>query len=97
MIHGHTFSQQMVKISDSSNTLLYCGDLLPFPSHIPIPYVMGYDIQPLVTVQEKKKFLPMAVEGEWKLVFEHDPYSVAATVAMTEKGFAVKERFEALD
>ena len=53
VINGHTFSQQMIKISDSSNIYLFCGDLIPTMYHIPIPYIMGYDIQPLITVQEK--------------------------------------------
>ncbi len=95
-INGHTFAQQMVKLSDESTTLLFCGDLIPTMSHIPIPYVMGYDIQPLITVQEKKKYLSMAVEEEWKLVFEHDPFVTAATVTKTDKGFKVKEKYEKL-
>ena len=95
-INGHTFSQQMIKLSDGNETLLFCGDLIPTSSHIPIPYVMGYDIQPLVTVEEKKKYLSMAVEEGWKIVFEHDPLVTAATVTKTEKGFTVKEKFEKL-
>ncbi len=95
-INGHTFSQQMVKLSDSSNTYLYCGDLMPTSSHVPIPYVMGYDLQPLVTVQEKKKYLGQAVDENWKIIFEHDPEIVCATIHKTEKGFAVKEKFTEL-
>ncbi len=95
-INGHTFSQQMVKLSDGNNTLLFCGDLIPTMSHIPIPYVMGYDIQPLVTVEEKKKYLSAAVEENWKLIFEHDPFVIGATITKTEKGFAVNEKFEKL-
>ncbi len=95
-INGHTFSQQMIKLSDGNETLLFCGDLIPTSSHIPIPYVMGYDIQPLVTVEEKKKYLSVAVEEGWKIVFEHDPFVTAATVTKTEKGFTVKEKFEKL-
>lgn len=96
LINGHTFSQQMVKISDTSQTLVYCGDLLPFSSHIPIPYVMGYDLQPLVTVQEKKDLYSKAVDQNWFLFFEHDPEIAAATVMKTEKGFAPKDVFEEL-
>lgn len=95
-INGHTFAQQMVKISDTSNTVLYCSDLIPFSSHIPLPYVMGYDLQPVTTVEEKKKFLPLAVEEEWKLFFEHDPFTAAATVQLTEKGFSVKEKLDTI-
>lgn len=96
VVDGHTFSQQLVKISDTSNTLLYCCDLLPTASHIPVPYVMGYDLQPLVTVAEKKKILPKAVDENWKLFFEHDPEIVMATVSKTEKGFKVNEKFYSL-
>lgn len=92
-INGHTSFQQMIKIHDSSNTVLYCGDLFPFTSHIPIPYVMGYDLQPLITVQEKKKILPQAVESNWKLFFEHDPEVIMATVAESNKGFSIDEVF----
>lgn len=90
-INGHTFYQQMVKISDSSNTVLYCADLFPFATHIPIPYIMGYDLQPLVTVEEKKKILAMAMENSWTLFFEHDPVSLGAIISKNEKGYMVKE------
>lgn len=95
-VNGHTFHQQLVKISDSSNTILYCGDLIPTSSHIPVPYVMGYDLQPLVTVNEKKEILPRAVEENWMLFFEHDSFGVASTVAKTDRGFAMKEKFRVL-
>lgn len=97
LINGHTFAQQMIKISDSSETLLYCADLMPTSSHIPVPYVMGYDLQPLVTIKEKKEILPKAVEGNWKIFFEHDPEFAAATIQKTDKGFAVKDKFKELE
>ncbi|NJD21203.1 MAG: MBL fold metallo-hydrolase [Melioribacter sp.] len=92
-INGHTSFQQMIKVHDSSNTVLYCGDLFPFTSHIPIPYVMGYDLQPIVTVQEKKKILPLAIEQNWKLFFEHDPEVVMATVAESQGKFSIEQIF----
>ncbi len=92
-INGHTSFQQMIKVHDSSNTVLFCGDLFPFISHIPIPYVMGYDLQPLVTVQEKKKILPIAIEQNWKLFFEHDPEVIMATVAESQRGFSIDQVF----
>lgn len=94
VINGHTFGQQMVKVSDSSNTLLFCADLLPFVSHIPIPYIMGYDIQPLITVEEKKKYLKKALDESWKLFFGHDPETAMVTLKSTEKGIRVNERFD---
>jgi glyoxylase-like metal-dependent hydrolase (beta-lactamase superfamily II) len=96
IINGHTFAQQMVKISDGSNTLLYCGDLLPFSSHIPLPYIMGYDLQPLVTLQEKKDLYPQAIDENWILFFEHDPEVVAATITKNDKGFFIKDVYTEL-
>ncbi|MFZ1518526.1 MAG: MBL fold metallo-hydrolase [Ignavibacteriaceae bacterium] len=86
IINGHTFAQQMIKISDSSNTILYCADLMPFVSQIRIPYVMGYDLQPMITVQEKKKYLQLAVDENWQIYFGHDPDFALATVKQSEKG-----------
>lgn len=96
LIDGHTFSQQMVKISDDSNTLVFCADLLPLSSHIPLPYIMAYDLQPLKTLEEKKKFLPQAVEENWLLFFEHDPEIAAATVTQSLNGIGVNEFYEEL-
>ncbi len=94
IVEGHTFAQQLVKVSDTSNTLLYCGDLMPLSSHINLPFIMGYDLQPLVTLEEKKKLLPQAVNENWTLFFEHDPEIAAARITTTEKGFAIKESYE---
>ncbi|MEW6507846.1 MAG: MBL fold metallo-hydrolase [Bacteroidota bacterium] len=96
IINGHTFAQQMIKISDGSSTLLYCGDLLPFSSHIPLPYIMGFDLQPLVTLQEKKDLYPQAIEENWILFFEHDPEVAAATITKNDKGFFIKDVFTEL-
>jgi glyoxylase-like metal-dependent hydrolase (beta-lactamase superfamily II) len=96
IFNGHTFGQQLIKISDSSNIIFYCADLFPTTSHIPIPYVMGYDLQPLVTVEEKKKILTRAMEESWKLFFEHDTETATATVTKDEKGFRVKEKMKEL-
>jgi glyoxylase-like metal-dependent hydrolase (beta-lactamase superfamily II) len=96
VINGHTFSQQLVKVSDGSETLLYCADLFPTASHIPLPYVMSYDLQPMVTLEEKKNILPQAVEENWKLFFEHDPEITAATVTRSLHGFGIGEVIEEL-
>ncbi|MGE5352569.1 MAG: MBL fold metallo-hydrolase [Acidobacteriota bacterium] len=95
-MNGHTFGQQLVKISDGDNTFVYCGDLIPLASHTHLPYIMGYDLQPLVTLEEKKNILTRAAEENWKLIFEHDPYSACATVTATDKGFKIKERYDTL-
>ncbi len=93
-INGHTFGQQMIKISDSSNTILHCGDLLPFSSHLHLPYIMGYDLQPLVTLEEKKSILAKAADENWQLIFEHDPLIKCTTVKRTDKSFSIKEIIE---
>lgn len=90
--NGHTTAQQLPKVSDGKNTLLFLCDLVPTTSHIPFPYIMGYDLRPLVTLEEKKKMLPQAEQEGWTLFFEHDPDTVAVRLLKTEKGYAVRER-----
>lgn len=85
--NGHTPAMQAPKISDGKNTLFYCADVFPTSSHIPPPYIMGYDVEPLKTLSEKKSILPKMAEEGWILFFEHDPYNVAGKVSQTEKGF----------
>ena len=97
VINGHTFGQQMVKISDGNNTFLFCSDLMPFVSHIPLPYIMGYDLQPLVTLEEKKKFLKTALDENWKLFFGHDPETALATIKQFGEGFIVDKKFRTFD
>jgi glyoxylase-like metal-dependent hydrolase (beta-lactamase superfamily II) len=97
VINGHTFGHQMIKISDENNTFLFCGDLLPTVSHIPLPYIMGYDLQPLVTLQEKIKYLKTVVDEEWKIFFEHDPESAIATVKKFGEGFIVDRKFRTIE
>ncbi len=87
VVNGHTTAQQLPLISDGKTTLLYCCDLFPTTSHIPLPYIMGYDLRPLVTLEEKKRILQNAVENDWILFFEHDPSTPAGRVVRREKGF----------
>lgn len=97
VINGHTFGQQMIKISDGSTTILYCCDLMPFVSHIRIPYIMGYDLQPLVTVEEKRKYLKLVADENWYLFFGHDPEIAMATVKHSEKGVVLDRTFKTFD
>jgi glyoxylase-like metal-dependent hydrolase (beta-lactamase superfamily II) len=85
---GHTPALQMLKITDGSSTLFYPADLAPFTSHIPLPYIMGFDLQPLNTLADKKKIFKQAVDEDWTIFFEHDPHVVAGKIKLTEKGFA---------
>lgn len=95
-VNGHTYGQQLFKISDSQNTILFGADMFPTTSHIPLPYIMAYDLQPLITLEEKKTLLKAICEGNWKIFFEHDPHCVMATIKDTGKGYAVNERFNVL-
>ena len=91
VMYGHTQGMQIVKISDTDNTLLYCSDLIPTASHIPIPWVMAYDNNPLITMNEKSRLLQKAVDEKWTLFFEHDPFYQAALVSLTDKGFRMRK------
>lgn len=70
---GHTEHHQVVKIESEGKVALYLGDLIPTVSHLPLPYIMGYDLYPLQTLESKRWVLDQACEEEWLLVFEHDP------------------------
>ena len=85
--NGHTTAQQLPKISDGTTTLLYCCDLIPTRAHIPLPYIMAYDVRPLQTLEDKKKLLARALEEDWILFYEHDPYTAAGKIIRTDKGF----------
>ena len=89
--YGHTTGMMLPKIQNSSNTIVYMADLIPMAAHIPLPWVMAYDINPVLTVQEKQKFLPKAVEENWILFFEHDPVHQACTVHLDGKHYRLKE------
>jgi glyoxylase-like metal-dependent hydrolase (beta-lactamase superfamily II) len=91
IVNGHTPSQQMVRITDGANTVLYAADLIPTSSHIPLPYIMGYDLNPLQTLKEKKEILPKVVDENWTIVFEHDPATSFTKVTRDQKGFKKAE------
>lgn len=90
--NGHTSAQQLPKISDGRTTMLFCCDLVPTVSHVPLPYIMAYDVRPLVTLEEKKRILQRACEEQWILFLEHDPTTEAITLKKTEKGLAVDQK-----
>jgi glyoxylase-like metal-dependent hydrolase (beta-lactamase superfamily II) len=92
VVHGHTAALQCPVISDGTTTLFYCADLMPTVSHIQLPWIMAYDLRPLVTLEEKRAVLDRAVEERWILFFEHDPDTHAVTVKREEKGIRVDQR-----
>lgn len=89
---GHTIGQQLIKISDGQTTLIYCADIIPTASHLKLPYIMGYDLQPLLTLEEKRKVLQQAIAENWIVVFEHDPQLPACRVRQGAKGPEVAEK-----
>lgn len=91
--NGHTQGQQIVKVSDGKNSLLYCGDVVPTSSHVRLAWVMGYDLEPLKLIEEKQKILGPAADEHWYLYFEHDPYCDAAQIVRSGSDFAVQQRF----
>ncbi len=92
-VSGHTEKMMLPQIRYKDNTLVYMADLLPSVAHIPIPYVMAYDMQPLVTLHEKRSFLQEAIENNYILYFEHDPLQECCTLQPTEKGIRYRELF----
>ncbi|MCT4665047.1 MAG: MBL fold metallo-hydrolase [Flavobacteriales bacterium] len=91
---GHTDKQMIPFISYKNETIVFTADLLPSTGHIPLPYVMGYDTRPLLTLAEKKKFLNEAADHNYVLYLEHDYYSECCRVHHTEKGVRLKETFD---
>jgi glyoxylase-like metal-dependent hydrolase (beta-lactamase superfamily II) len=96
-VNGHTTAMMLPVINYKDKTIVYVADLLPSVAHIPLPYVMAYDMFPLTTLQEKKIFLTQAAENNWILFFEHDPVNECCTVQLTEKGIRLKEIFKLSD
>lgn len=85
---GHTRGLHWIKVSDGGETIVFPADLCPTSKHLPLPFVMGYDMCAQTALQEKSDFLRGAVEGNWVICFEHDPELAAARVRFDEKGRA---------
>lgn len=94
---GHTEKQMLPHINYQGKTIVFCGDLLAAAGHIPIPYVMGYDTRPLLTLGEKAKFMTAAADNNYYLMLEHDAHNQIITVENTEKGVRLKDVFKCED
>lgn len=90
---GHTDKQMIPLITYQGKTIAYMADLLPTAGHLPLPYVMGYDTRPLLTLNEKETFLDYAAKNNLYLLLEHDAHNEIITVKNTEKGVRLKETF----
>lgn len=94
LMNGHTDAMMLPCVNYKERTVVFMADLLPSTAHLPIPYVMGYDTRPLLTLDEKAKFLNEAVSNDYVLFFEHDAVNECCTLKNTEKGVRVNETFK---
>lgn len=92
-VDGHTESMMIPHIRYKEKTIVFMADLLPSVGHIPLPYVMGYDTRPLLTLTEKEKFLKRATDEEYILFLEHDSVNECCTLQHTERGVRLKDTF----
>lgn len=90
-MRGHTDAMMIPRIQYKGKTVSFMADLLPSTGHIPLPYVMGYDTRPLLTLSEKEKFLTRAADEEFILFLEHDSVNECCIVQHTEKGIRLKQ------
>jgi glyoxylase-like metal-dependent hydrolase (beta-lactamase superfamily II) len=86
---GHTPFHQSVLVSDGGESALFLGDLVPTAAHVPLPWIMGYDVEPLRTLESKRAIYGRALAGDWLLVFEHDPDVPFGRIAESGKGYAL--------
>jgi glyoxylase-like metal-dependent hydrolase (beta-lactamase superfamily II) len=94
---GHTEKMMLPMIKYKGRTICFMADLLPSSSHIPLPYIMAYDVRPLLSMEEKEKFLAMALEKNFVLSFEHDPIYECGTLQQSERGIKLNETFPLRD
>ena len=94
---GHTHGMLIPHLEIGEETLVFMADLLPSPTHIPLAWVMGYDIDPLQTIREKEAFLAEAAENNFILFYEHDPVIECSRVIQTEKGFRASDMMSLAD
>ncbi|HXB43604.1 MAG TPA: MBL fold metallo-hydrolase, partial [Puia sp.] len=93
LVNGHTRAMMLPQIAYKEKTIVFMADLIPSLAHIPIAYVMAYDMFPLTTLNEKKSFLMEAAENDYILFFEHDPVNECCSLQLTEKGIRSKAVF----
>jgi glyoxylase-like metal-dependent hydrolase (beta-lactamase superfamily II) len=93
IVNGHTEAMMLPQIKYKENTIVFMADLLPSVAHLPLPYVMAYDMRPLETLVEKELFLQEAVANNYVLFFEHDLVNECCTLQQTDKGIRVDKIF----
>ena len=93
LMDGHTEKQMLPVLNYQGKTIVFAADLIPTVGHLPIPYVMGYDTRPLITLNEKKDFLTTAADNNYLLFLEHDPTKELISLEKTEKGVRMDAHF----
>lgn len=93
MVNGHTEKQMLPQLTLNGKTLVFVADLIPTVGHIPLPYIMGYDTRPLLTLDEKRIFLNKAADHNYYLLFEHDAHHEICTVKRTDSGIRLDQSF----
>ncbi|RME15429.1 MAG: MBL fold metallo-hydrolase [Bacteroidetes bacterium] len=96
-VYGHTEAMILPIIPYKNYKVFYTADLIPSAGHIPIPYVMAYDVRPLITLQEKENLLKKALDENWLLYFEHDHQTELCNLENTERGIRMKEKLTLSD
>ena len=91
IVNGHTESMMLPLIKYKNTKVLFCADLIPSAGHLPISYIMGYDVRPLETLVEKERILQKAVTENWTLFFEHDSVNECCSLTNTERGIRAKD------
>jgi len=97
VVNGHTHGQQLIKVNGNNETLVFCSDLIPLKSHLKLPWIMGYDLNAVLTLEEKKIFLDQAVKNNWILFFYHDPKIVACRIVKEDNLYKVTDELQRRD
>ncbi len=96
-VYGHTEGMMLPLLAYKDRKILYAADLIPSAGHLPLPYVMAYDMRPLQTLEEKGRILKQAVAEDWIIYLEHDPVTACISLQDTEKGVRLKDSFSLED
>ena len=94
MVDGHTTGQQLIKVESDGEVLIFCSDLIPLESHLKLPWIMGYDLNAQMTLEEKTQFLKLASKNNWWLFFYHDPKTIAVKIKDDKKYYQVTKKVE---
>ncbi len=92
-VNGHTVGQNLIKVFDDNEVIVFCSDLIPLVSHLKLPWIMGYDLNAALTLKEKKQFLDKASKFNWLLFFYHDPKCIAVRVKKDEKYYKIVDEY----